>query len=84
MKTKSSDHPYPFRDAVTRDLDSKMSGSVDLSNDTFLLMAASIYYHGQVIVKGLSFYINLIFFFYEILNEVDGQRSPFFFLICII
>ncbi|KAK3763648.1 hypothetical protein RRG08_056590 [Elysia crispata] len=35
------------RDAITRELDAKMSGNVDLSNNTFLLMAASIYYHGQ-------------------------------------
>ncbi|GFN79690.1 coatomer subunit epsilon-like [Plakobranchus ocellatus] len=35
------------RDAITRDLDSKMSGNVDLSNNTFLLMAASVYYHEQ-------------------------------------
>ncbi|KAK7499750.1 hypothetical protein BaRGS_00009091 [Batillaria attramentaria] len=35
------------RDAVVRDLDSKMAGSVDVSNSIFVLMAASIYYHEQ-------------------------------------
>ena len=30
------------------DLDSKMSGSVDISNNIFPLMAASIYVHEQV------------------------------------
>ncbi|KAK2189589.1 hypothetical protein NP493_102g04010 [Ridgeia piscesae] len=33
------------RDAILRDLDSKMSGNVDLSNSTFLLMAGSMFYH---------------------------------------
>ncbi|CAL1537531.1 unnamed protein product [Lymnaea stagnalis] len=35
------------RDVILRDLDSKMSGNVDLSNNIFLLMAGSIYYHEQ-------------------------------------
>ncbi|XP_046330603.1 coatomer subunit epsilon-like [Haliotis rufescens] len=35
------------RDAVVRDLDSKMSASVDVSNSAFLLMASSIYYQEQ-------------------------------------
>ncbi|KAH9508424.1 hypothetical protein Btru_055205 [Bulinus truncatus] len=35
------------RDAILRDLDSRMSGSVDLTNNIFLLMAGSIYYHEQ-------------------------------------
>lgn len=35
------------RDTIVRELDTKMAGSVDLSNSTFLLMAASIYYHEQ-------------------------------------
>ncbi|XP_033750187.1 coatomer subunit epsilon-like [Pecten maximus] len=35
------------RDSLVRDLDSKMSGSFDVSNSTFLVMAASIYYHEQ-------------------------------------
>ncbi|KAI0235681.1 Coatomer subunit epsilon [Lamellibrachia satsuma] len=33
------------RDAILRDLDSKMSGNVDLSNSTFLLMAGTMFYH---------------------------------------
>ena len=36
------------REKVVQDLDSKMSSSVDVSNDTFLLMAAAIYYHEEV------------------------------------
>ncbi|CAG5128562.1 unnamed protein product [Candidula unifasciata] len=35
------------RDAIVRELESKMSGNVDLTNSTFLLMAGSIYYHQQ-------------------------------------
>ncbi|XP_050400364.1 coatomer subunit epsilon isoform X1 [Patella vulgata] len=35
------------RDGIVRDLDSKVSGSVDVSNSTFLVMAASIYYQEQ-------------------------------------
>ncbi|XP_071511396.1 coatomer subunit epsilon-like [Diadema antillarum] len=35
------------REKLVAELDSKMSSSVDASNDTFLLMAASIYYHEQ-------------------------------------
>ncbi|KAH3713462.1 coatomer subunit epsilon-like [Dreissena polymorpha] len=35
------------RDKIVRDLDSKMGSSVDVSNSTFLLMAASIYFHDQ-------------------------------------
>lgn len=35
------------RDAVVADLDKKMAKSVDAANTTFLLMAASIYYHEQ-------------------------------------
>lgn len=38
------------RDSIVRDLESKMAGSIDVSNSTFLLMAASIYYHEQVCV----------------------------------
>ncbi|XP_074650759.1 coatomer subunit epsilon-like [Tubulanus polymorphus] len=38
---------YSKRDSIIRDLDNKMSSSVDLSNSTFPLMAASIYYHEQ-------------------------------------
>lgn len=36
------------RDAIVRDLDSKLIGNVDMSNSIFVLMAASIYYHEQV------------------------------------
>jgi len=35
------------RDAIIKELDSEMSGNVDLSNYTYLLMAASVYYHEQ-------------------------------------
>jgi len=35
------------RDAVVKELDSQMSGNVDMSNDIYLLMAGSIYYHEQ-------------------------------------
>lgn len=37
--------PQPFRDAIVAELDREMSKSVDVSNSTFLLMAASIYFH---------------------------------------
>ncbi|CAI9734057.1 coatomer subunit epsilon-like [Octopus vulgaris] len=33
------------RDAILHELDTKMSGNVDISNSTFLLMAASIYFN---------------------------------------
>ncbi|XP_029489714.1 coatomer subunit epsilon-like isoform X1 [Oncorhynchus nerka] len=33
------------RDAVVAELDKKMAKSVDVANTTFLVMAASIYYH---------------------------------------
>ncbi|KAE8632525.1 hypothetical protein XENTR_v10001566 [Xenopus tropicalis] len=33
------------RDAIVSDLDKKMAKSVDITNSTFLLMAASIYFH---------------------------------------
>jgi len=35
------------RDKIIKELDSQMSGNVDLTNHTFLLMAASIYYHEE-------------------------------------
>ncbi|KAK3098037.1 hypothetical protein FSP39_015522 [Pinctada imbricata] len=35
------------RSSIVRDLDSKMSGNVDVSNSVFLVMAASIYYQEQ-------------------------------------
>ncbi|ESP00507.1 hypothetical protein LOTGIDRAFT_157712 [Lottia gigantea] len=35
------------RESIVKSIDSKMTGSVDISNNTFLLMAASIYYHEQ-------------------------------------
>ncbi|KAJ7308381.1 hypothetical protein JRQ81_008921 [Phrynocephalus forsythii] len=35
------------RDAIVAELDKKMSRSVDVTNTTFLLMAASVYFHDQ-------------------------------------
>ncbi|KAL8591244.1 hypothetical protein ACOMHN_017568 [Nucella lapillus] len=35
------------RDQIVHDLDTKMAGSVDISNSIFVLMAGSIYYHEQ-------------------------------------
>ncbi|XP_062366116.1 LOW QUALITY PROTEIN: coatomer subunit epsilon [Cinclus cinclus] len=35
------------RDSIVADLDKKMAKSVDVANSTFLLMAASIYFHDQ-------------------------------------
>ncbi|NXW80586.1 COPE protein, partial [Hirundo rustica] len=35
------------RDSIVAELDKKMSKSVDVANSTFLLMAASIYFHDQ-------------------------------------
>lgn len=35
------------RDAIVADLDKKMAKSVDVANTTFLLMAASIYFHDK-------------------------------------
>jgi hypothetical protein len=37
-----------YRDNIVKNLDSKMSANVDVSNVTFLVMAASIYFHEQV------------------------------------
>ena len=36
---------FKYRDAIVADLDKKMTKSMDAANTTFLLMAASIYYH---------------------------------------
>ena len=36
-----------FRESLLRDLDSKVNAGVDADNDTFLLMAATIFYHEQ-------------------------------------
>lgn len=33
-----------YRSTIVQDLDKKLSGSFDLGNTTFILMAASIYY----------------------------------------
>lgn len=35
------------REAILRDVESKLTSGVDASNDTFLIMAASMYYHEQ-------------------------------------
>jgi len=35
------------RDSIIKELDAQMSGNVDLTNHTFLLMTASMYYHEQ-------------------------------------
>ena len=48
-----------YRDSLVRDLDGKMSGSYDVSNITFLLMAASIYYH-QTVCALLLFKLRLL------------------------
>lgn len=40
-----------FRDKIVRDLDSSMSSSVDVSNSTFMLMAASVFFHDQVTIS---------------------------------
>jgi len=47
---------YFFRDKILAELDSKMSENLDLSNSTFLLMAASIQFHENV-----SFFLPSIF-----------------------
>lgn len=36
-----------YRDMIVAELDREMSRSVDVTNTTFLLMAASIYFHDQ-------------------------------------
>ncbi len=41
--------PSPLsREAILKDIEGKLTSGVDASNDTFLLMAASVYYHEQV------------------------------------
>jgi len=37
-----------FRDKILAELDGKMGASLDVSNSTFLLMAASILFHENV------------------------------------
>jgi len=37
-----------YRDKILAELDGKMSASLELSNSTFLLMAASILFHENV------------------------------------
>lgn len=39
--------PFHSREALLRDLDSKVNAGVDADNDTFLIMAASVFYHEQ-------------------------------------
>lgn len=39
--------PLHPREALLRELDSKVNAGVDADNDTFLLMAASVFYHQQ-------------------------------------
>ena len=36
------------REAILKQVEGKLTSGVDASNDTFILMAASIYYHEQV------------------------------------
>ena len=41
--------PLPScREAILKRIESKLTSGVDASNDTFILMAASIYMHEQV------------------------------------
>ena len=45
---------WMIRDKILAELDSKMGASLDLSNNTFLLMAASILFHENVSVASLN------------------------------
>ena len=38
-------HVFCYRDAIVASLDEQMSGSVDVSNHTFVVVAAAIYTH---------------------------------------
>lgn len=39
--------PLVFREALLKELESKVNAGVDADNDTFLLMGASVFYHEQ-------------------------------------
>ena len=39
---------FMCRESILKQVESKLTSGVDASNDTFILMAASIYYHEQV------------------------------------
>ena len=39
---------YLFRDSIVKQVETKLSGGVEANNDTFILTAASIYLHRQV------------------------------------
>ena len=39
--------PLVFREALLKELETKINAGVDADNDTFLLMAASIFYYEQ-------------------------------------
>jgi len=43
-----------FREKILAELDSKMGANLELSNSTFLLMAASILFHENVRVSTVS------------------------------
>lgn len=63
------------RESIVADLDQQVSGNVDISNHTFVIVAASIYYLEQNYDSAL-----------RILNEADHLEwwVPFSVLICII
>lgn len=37
-----------YREGIVKEIEGKLTSGVEASNDTFLLMAASVYYHEQV------------------------------------
>lgn len=55
-----------IRESIVKAVEGKLTSGVDAGNDTFILMAASIYYHEQVGGEtgvGMTFYVTHLFIF---------------------
>ena len=45
--------PFATREAILKDLDQQLTSGIDASNDTFMIMAASVYLHEEVHFRGI-------------------------------
>jgi len=52
---------YVFRETILATVDKKLTSGLDVDNDTFILMAASMYLHQQVKVVGNTLYLHTTF-----------------------
>ena len=46
--------PIATREAILKDLDQQLTSGIDASDDTFMIMAASVYLHEEVHFRGIS------------------------------